>query len=531
MERTKITRVSRTTLKPPIQRTKVTQEIKRTKVTRVPSNIILPNFESEQEVKIYTDSSGSYDISPAIAAATLLERREGRRSLSAFVRKVFSTVDPATDYKHNWHVDLICEYLEAATRREIQRLIVNIAPRSLKSNIVSVGWPAWLIGHNPSEQIVGASYSGSLALKHSVDCRTVIQSAWYKNMFPDVELTGDMNTKSEFVTTKRGHRIATSVGGTATGKGGNILLIDDPVNPEEAMSDTARDGANTWYDQTYSTRLNNEDTGVIALVMQRLHTNDLTGHVLDVDDWTHVKIPMKAPCREVIDFGKVKLVREEGDLLHPERVNEKQYQAKCRTLGAYGAAGQLQQDPAPLGGGMVKTKWFGRYRTAPDRLLFTRVVQSWDTAQKENELNDPSVCTTWGEYNNNYYLLDVYSDKLRYPKLKSAAKNLAAKWNPDAILIEDKSSGTSLIQDLRESTSLPILAIEPHGDKVTRMDTCSPTIEAGVVFIPEEAHWLFDFELEVSNFPNVTHDDQVDSLSQFLNWLKKNSMGIRFREL
>ena len=250
------TPVKRHPIQQPITRTKVRQEIKRTKVTRVPSNIILPNFESEQEVKIYTDSSGSYDISPAEAAATLLERREGRRSLSAFVRKVFSTVDPATAYKHNWHVDLICEYLEAATRREIQRLIINIAPRSLKSNIVSVGWPAWLIGHNPSEQIVGSSYSGSLALKHSVDCRTVIQSAWYKNMFPDVELTGDMNTKSEFVTTNRGHRIATSVGGTATGKGGNVLLIDDPVNPEEAMSDTARDGANTWYDQTYSTRLN-----------------------------------------------------------------------------------------------------------------------------------------------------------------------------------------------------------------------------------------------------------------------------------
>ena len=300
---------------------------------------------------------------------------------------------------------------------------------------------------------------------------------------------------------------------------------------EMAMSETERGNANTWYDQTYSTRLNNEDTGVIAIVMQRLHTDDLTGHVLDNDDWTHIKIPMKAPCREVIDFGKVQLVREEGDLLHPERMNETQYKAKCKTLGSYGAAGKLQQEPAPLGGGMVKIKDFQRYRTAPDRQSFTRVVQSWDTAQKEKELNDYSVCTTWGEYNNNFYLLDVHAEKLRYPRLKAVARNLASKWNPDAILIEDKGSGTSLIQDLRECTSLPILAIEPCGDKVTRMDTCSPTIEAGNVFLPEDAPWLFDFELEVSNFPNVAHDDQVDSLSQFLNWMKKNAIGVRYREL
>src|ERR1700722_1234656 len=245
-----------------------------------------------------------------------------RTRLAAFTQKTFRTVDPGTPYLHNWHVDLISEYLEACTRREVTRLIINIRPRSLKSVSVSIAWPAWLLGKNPSERIVAASYSDRLALKHSVDCRLVLQSEWYRRVFPSVILTGDQNEKSKFVTTARGQRFATSVGGSATGEGGGILIVDDPLNPLQAASKVMREAANNWFDQTFYSRLDNKENGVIVVVMQRLHAEDLTGHLLGTGGWEHLCIPAVAEVRTLIDFGRVKRTREPGDLLHPERESQ-----------------------------------------------------------------------------------------------------------------------------------------------------------------------------------------------------------------
>lgn len=484
-------------------------------------------ISEEEGNEVFVTKDSTFKITPAEAAAELLIRRQRRGSLVEFNKKVFATIDPATKYLHNWHIDLICEYLEACTKKDIKRLIINIPPRHLKSILVTVGWPAWMLGRNPSEQIVASSYAGSLAIKHSVDCRTVLQALWYKNTFPAVQLTDDMNMKSEFVTTKRGHRIATSVGGAATGRGGNILIVDDPIDPKKAMSEIERKTANTWYDQTFSTRLNNEDSGCIVLVMQRLHMDDLTGHVLELGNWEHLKIPYEAPTDKIYDFGRIRKERKAGDLLQKERMDKEKVERRKKELGSYGWSGQFQQEPAPVGGGMIKLAWFGRYNTPPED--FDKVVHSWDTAQKENELNDYSVDTIWGIKDSKYYLLYVYRDKLRYPRLRTATKNLNSKMPADVLLIEDKSSGTSLIQDLREDTNLPVIAILPCNDKVTRMDTCSPLIEAGNVFIPHDAPWLIDYEIELSNFPNVKNDDQADSTSQFLNWIKRNLVERKLR--
>ena len=455
------------------------------------------------------------------AASALLERRAMRGSLSAFTKKVFSTVDPGTPYKHNWHIDAICEYLEACTRREIKRLVINMPPRMMKSICTTVAWPAWLLGNNPSEQIVTASFSASLSLKHSVDSRLVIQQPWYHNTFPRVQLSQDMNLKSEFMTTERGHRIATSVGGTVTGKGGNILIVDDPTDPQRAASKTERERANEWFDQTFSTRINDEKSGVMVIIMQRLHVEDLTGHVLDKDGWEILNLPMIAEKKEVIDFGRVKVTRKPGDLLHEERMGKKEIAQKKVDVGSYAFAGQYQQRPVPLEGGIVHIGWFKRYKTAPAK--FTRIIQSWDTASKDKEVNDPSACLTWGETDKGYYLLDVWKDRVEYPKLKKTATNLFLKWLPDVVLIEDKSSGQALIQDLRadEELKMPIIAIMPTADKVTRMSVASPMIEAGNCWLPVKASWLIDFENEVGNFPNVTHDEQVDGTSQFLSWVKR----------
>lgn len=345
-------------------------------------------------------------------------------------------------------------------------------------------------------------------------------------MFPAVELAEDMNLKTEFQTTESGYRIATSVGGTVTGKGGNILILDDPVNPDQAMSEKERNAANDWFDQTLSTRLNDEKNGAMVVIMQRLHVDDLTGHLLRKGGWEHLCIPMQAEESTTYKQGSMKITRARGELLHGERFGKEEVKAKKIVLGSYGYSGQYQQRPAPRGGGIIEIGWFKRYKTPPDK--FIRIVQSWDTANKEKELNSPSACITWGETERGHYILDVFCEKLIYPRLKRTVKSLYQKWQPDALLIEDKSSGQSLIQELRnnddDDTKYPVIAIQANQDKVTRASTCSPTIEAGNVFLPEKAPWLVDFEIEIGTFPVSKTKDRVDALSQYLNWVKKKTV-------
>ena len=250
--------------------------------------------------------------------------------------------------------------------------------------------------------------------------------------------------------------------------------------------------------------------------MQRLHERDLTGHLLAKGGWTHLCLPAEAERKTVIDFGGLRVTRRPGELLHPAREDAREIARAKRELGAYAFVAQYQQRPAPLDGGIVKPAWFKRYRVAPANPL--RIVQSWDTAHKAAAINDPSVCGTWAETETGFYLIDVVRQRLEYPALKRAAISLAAKWRPDAVLIEDKASGQSLIQDLRAETRLPVIAQRPEADKLTRMSAVSPAIEAGRLFLPENAAWLADYEAELATFPNAAHDDQVDMTSQFLRW-------------
>lgn len=439
-----------------------------------------------------------------------------RTRLAAFTRKAFATVDPGASYKHNWHVDLIAEYLEACTRREVKRLVINVPPRYLKSISVTVAWPAWLLGKNPSERIVAASYSEMLSLKHSVDCRLVMQSDWYGRAFPGVRFTGDQNEKHKFVTTARGQRFATSVSGGTTGEGGDFLIVDDPHNPRQALSDAQRQDGLTWFDQTFSNRLNDKENGVIVVVMQRLHANDLSGHLLAKGGWEHLCIPAVAETRTAIDFGRVRLVREAGDVLHPARESAAAIERQKIEMGSYAFAGQYQQRPAPAEGGIFKAHWFARY-AAPQE-SYQRVVQSWDTANKASQLNDPSCCTTWGVREGGYDLLQVLVRRLEYPDLKALVARQAEAFGPDAILIEDKASGQQLLQDLRRETRLPLIGILPTADKITRASGVSALVEAGKVALPTHAAWLTDYEAELMTFPNAPHADQVDSTTQFLNW-------------
>ena len=449
-----------------------------------------------------------------------------------FIRKSLSTTDPAAQFLPNWHIDLIAEDLEAAQRGEITRLIINMPPRALKSQCVSIAWPAWLLGHDPRARIIVASYSQSLALRHSIDTRAVMTSDWYQYIFPKTKLTHDQNEKHKFMTTKRGFRFATSVGGTLTGEGGHFLILDDPLNPAQAASRHMREHAARWYDHTLSTRLNDKKRGVIVLVMQRLHQDDLTAHLLEKGGFTHLCLPSVATSPEFIQFGRVTKHREIGDLLHPAREDEALIERAKRELGAAVFSAQYQQQPFSEENSAVKRVWFLRYDTAPGKEESTRVVQSWDTAIKAESHHDASVCLTFHELGNVSYLVDVCVVRYEYPELKKRMKSLAATFDPHAILIEDKASGQQLLQDLRRETSLPIVAVKTNKDKETRFHAITALIEAGRLSLPKNAPWLAAFEQEILEFPHGRHDDQVDALTQYLDSIRRICYArIRVRSL
>lgn len=444
-------------------------------------------------------------------------------NLYAFTRKSFTTTNPGTKYLHNWHIELISEYLEACTRGEIKRLIINMPPRAMKSLSVSVAWPAWLLGQDPSRRIIVSSYAQNLSLKHSADCRLVMNSRWYKNIFPQVKFAHGQNEKAKFVTTKRGFRFATSTDGSVTGEGGNYLIVDDPTNPTHIHSKLVRQHTIDWFEQTFSSRADDKKNCVFVIVMQRLHEDDLSGHLLKSGMWEHLNIPAIAEQKTIIEFGDFRKIREEGDILHESREGREELENAKLQLGSYAFSAQYQQKPVPLKGGIVKRQWLKHYKYAPANPL--HIVQSWDTAIASARDSDYSVCTTWSENGNGYYLLDVFRAQLEYPELKHALINLAEKFSPHTILIENKASGQSLIQDIKRETRLPVLAITPSKDKFTRMASVSPLFESGKVFFPEVARWLQDYEMEILNFPSVAHDDQSDSTSQFLNWAKGKRSG------
>lgn len=447
-----------------------------------------------------------------------------RKSLSAFIQKTFGIVSAGDTYLHNWHIDLIAQHLEACYRGDIKRLIINIPPRYLKSICASVAFPAWILGQDPTRKIVSVSYSNELALKHSLDCKQTMEAAFYREIFPATRLSRTRNTQTEYGTTKGGLRLATSVSGTLTGLGGDFIILDDPLKPMDALSDTNRKAVNDWFDSTLYSRLNDKQKGCIIIVMQRLHEADLVGHVLEQEQWVHLTIPALAEVGHEFEvkpnlISPYTVLRKTGDALHARRESSAQLIKLQRDIiGSYAFAAQYQQEPAPLGGGMIKWSWFRRFSALPEEKP-DRIVQSWDSASKAGEAHDYSVCTTWYEYKRGYYLVDIFRERLEFPDLRRAIISQATKYNPNAILIEDKGSGIHLIQDLQQETKLPVLAYEPQGDKLTRMMGQTPKIECGRVLIPDTAPWESDFEAEIIKFPNGKHDDQIDSMSQALDWM------------
>ena len=300
-----------------------------------------------------------------------------------FAQRCFCELNPQTTLATNWHLEVIAAKLTAVRRGKIRRLIINLPPRHLKSLMASIAFPAWCLGHDPSAQILSVSYAQDLADKLARDCRTIMTSPWYRRIFP-TRLAPHRQAVQEFITARQGYRLATSNGGVLTGRGADIILIDDPLKPEEALSDAQRKAANEWYDHTLYSRLNDKRHGAIVIIMQRLHEDDLVGHVLGQEPWEVVRFPAIAEADEVHEietiWGPRSFTRRQGEALHLEREPLDTLDRIRRTVGEYNFAGQYQQTPAPLGGGLVKVEWFKRYGKEERPESFDRIVQSWDTA-------------------------------------------------------------------------------------------------------------------------------------------------------
>ncbi len=459
----------------------------------------------------------------ASATATPGEYRKlVRDNFHLFLHRSFCELNPRAALIDNWHLEVLAQKLERVRRGETKRLIVNLPPRHLKSHAASIAFPAWLLGHDPAAQILCVSYAQELSDKLSRDCRALMTSEFYEGIFA-TRLSPARAAVEEFATTGHGFRLATSVGGVVTGRGGDIIVIDDPLKPDEAVSDTFRKRVNDWYDNTLYSRLNDRRRGAIVLIMQRLHEDDLVGHVLEQEDWEVVSFPAIAQADEEYFVespkGLQRVGRKAGEALHPSREPLEELARIRRALGAYNFAGQYLQLPAPSGGGMVKREWFRTYDSPP--ALFERIIQSWDTANKATELADYSVCTTWGVKQNHFYLLNVFRKKLNYPELKRAVREQQTAFRANAVLIEDRASGTQLIQELIREGLSRVRKISPEHDKVMRLHAQTGAIENGFVHLPRQAHWLEDYLSELMAFPRARHDDQVDSTAQALAWFSR----------
>ncbi|HJD60457.1 MAG TPA: phage terminase large subunit [Rickettsia endosymbiont of Omalisus fontisbellaquei] len=448
-----------------------------------------------------------------------------RQDFHSFIIKVFNSINPGAEYYPSKHIKIITDYLNAVQSGDINRLIINIPPRSLKSICVSVAWPAYLLGASPTKRIMAASYSQILSIKHSLDCRFILNSDWYKELFPNTILSKTHNQKSKFLTTANGFRFATSVGGSATGEGGDILIIDDPHNPTQINSYKIRKKVIDWFEQTFVSRLNNRNKGAIVLVMQRLHTEDLSGYLLNNGNlWHHLKIP----AISIQDYS-FKLTTNNRDkeyqYLSGEVLDSYKEPSDClakleQEIGSYNYNAQYLQEPIAQGASLLNMEDISFYESLPEK--FDYFIQSWDTAIKISEDSDYSVCTIWGILDQRYYLISLVRKKINYPELKNLTEKLANEYKPRFILIEDKASGQQLIQDIGFlGDNIRVIGIKPRLDKVTRFASVVPLFQSGSVLIPKQSSIILK---ELLNFPHIKNDDIVDSVSQFLNFMKDKSL-------
>jgi predicted phage terminase large subunit-like protein len=479
-----------------------------------------------------------------------MERCE--QSLSYFISRAWPVLKPMEPYVHNWHIDTVCEQLERVSADEVKRLQIWVPPGTMKTLIVSVFWPAWEWIKNPWLRYWGASYEVRLSGRMAAMSRDLMMSHWWRERWGD-RFKFTREGENYYGNDMGGTRLATAPNSTGSGEHGHRILIDDPINAKaaDATSRATLNEANDWYDGTVVTRgigLNHAR----VIIMQRLHEEDLAAHVLESEEWEVLCLPERyEPDHPFVWPDDPR--KEEGELLWPSYRDDRASNALAGSLTPHRAAGQLQQRPAAREGDILQVSWWRFYdprirsQERWDELPnFSMVVMSLDCPQKDKETNDNVAIQAWGVHGVSRYLLDLRLGKMNYPQAKRATIEMS-RWSrttwPRArqvILIENTGYGSDLIIDLKEEfTGVTKINPQQDGDKVVRADAASDSLSSGHCLLPgfgppwrppvyEASNTpadVADFIHNCARFPNATHDDDVDSWSQMVNWLRGKQTG------
>ncbi len=435
-------------------------------------------------------------------------------NLTSFTEFAFGVVRPDITFKPNWHFEAVTHKLSEVASGEVRRLIITLPPRNLKSLCASVALPAWFLGRNPSERVVVVSYSDVLARTHANDFRLLVNHPIYQAAFPAMRLQRD--TDREITTTKRGKRIATSIDGTLTGLGGNLIIIDDPLKLGDAMSEAVRTRVIDWYRSTLLSRADDKKAARIVLVMQRVHQDDLAGYLQEQGGFEVLNLPAIAQRDESYFLGDGRIYdRQTGELLHPEHEPAEVLAELKREMGPIAFSAQYQQSPIPPGGTIIKPKWLTPYDDIRQQ-SGDRIIISWDIALSEAETGDYSACVVLLCRKEVFYVLEVVRGRFPFDTLKRKVIEVKRRYGSSTLLIEDCPISRGLIQSLREQ-STNVTPYKPDTDKQARVIAQTDLFAGGSVCFPRRAAWLEEFTAELLAFPG-RHDDQVDALTQGLAW-------------
>lgn len=506
-------------------------------------------------------------------------RRACLKSLKRFIVAGWHILEPTTPFADNWHIDVLCLHLEAVacgigTPEGIKRLLINIPPGHMKSLVVNVFWPAWVWLTRPDWRAVFFSYDSALGIRDSVKCRDLITSAWYQDLFkPEWRLKPDQNEKSYYFNTARGFRLFLTVAGASTGHRGDALIIDDPINAIDVLSEKERQKVITWWDQALGNRLNNMQHGAFVIIMQRLHVEDLAGHVLATagdnhaeGGYDHVLLASLYDSRLAkgpTSIGWVDPRSTPGELLFPEMFPKCVLDTARQKLGSAGFAGQHQQTPVPTEGNTFKPWWWrywipkdrtdllgqpvrvqrgDEWVTCPVRVLpytleelralpvgefFTDAAQSWDMAFKDTQTSSFVVGQVWASVLADHFLLDQVRDRWDLPASIKGVLALTARWpHIPGKLIEDKANGPATMQMLRGRVG-GMLPVMPYGSKEARASGVTPLAESGNVFLPHPSlfAWADGLRTNLAAFPNGVKDE-VDTLTQYLQRANANAARV-----
>ena len=472
----------------------------------------------------------------------LLEQRETRlleEDLFSFFEDGWAVLNPNRAVKLGWHVEAVCDHLQAVSEGKIRNLVINIPPRHLKSSITSIYWPAWAWVRNPGIRWLFLSYGKDLVLRDAQQTRQLMQSEWFQQRWGHkFGFTTDQNVKSFYLNDKGGGRLTASFEADPTGEGGDVIVVDDPLRIEDAHNNNAIKRVNDVWDGVLATRLNDPGTGSRVIIMQRLHENDLSGHVLKEGDWVHLYLPTKYEKKyKCVTFLPSDLDSEgrplptaqpffwdprtqDGELLHPERFNAREVSRLEAKQGIFTFSAQQQQKPVPAGGTIFRESWWQFYDQYPrDTDLYNDSCQSWDCSFKDTKDSSFVVCTIWARYGSSIYLIYRLRKRMNFPETLKAFQSVTQMFPwVGAKYVEEKANGVAVIQMLQSHVP-GIIAVDPAGGKETRAHAVSYMIQAGNVFLPNPAHYPWvenEFIPEFTAFPKGEDDDQVDSTTQAL---------------